>query len=132
MTLYKLANVDNYLRDLDNGNKLEWREYMARVIDKLGIENIKPYIPFDMKTLLQHYQNGDVHFNRTNIRTWDNAGGYYTTQSTGTGKFDYHLKGYGLGYFLRHNGINVFSPADIVCILKEAARILCEREINKL
>lgn len=131
MTLKQFANVNSYLRDLDNGNKLEWRDYMARVIDKLGIENIKPYIPFDIEELLLFYKKGDVYFNKTNIRIWDNAGGYYTTQSTGTGRFDYHLKGYGLGYFLRRNGINVFSPADTVCILKETARILCEREINK-
>lgn len=131
MTLEQFANVDSHLRDLDNGNKLEWEEYMARVINKLGIENIKPYIPFDIKELLPYYQKGDVCFNRTNLCTWDNAGGFYKTHNKYVGGFDFHLNGYGLGYFLITKGIRTFSPADTVCILKEAARILCEREINK-
>ena len=63
MTLKEFANVDSFYRDLDNGNELEWRDYMARVINKLGIENIKPYIPYDMDTLMKRFFFFFLHFN---------------------------------------------------------------------
>ena len=131
MTLKEFANVDSFCRDLDNGNKLEWRDYMARVINKLGIENIEPYIPYDMETLMKRFRNGDVHFNETDIRVWNNAGGFIRQIDRKTGKMDYAFSRYGLGNLLVRNGIRWYSPADTVCILKETARILCEREMIK-
>ena len=36
------------------------------IIDKLGIDAIKPYIPLDMKTLMRYYLDGDENFDKTN------------------------------------------------------------------
>ena len=129
MTLKEFANVDSFYRDLDNGNELEWRDYMARVINKLGIENIEPYIPYDMDTLMKHFYNGDVHFNETDISAWNNAGGFVRQINRKTGKMDCTFTAYGLGNLLVRNGIRCYSPSDTVSILKETARILCEREL---
>ena len=101
------------------------------IIDKLGIDKIKPYIPFDIKTLMYHYQNGDVNFDKTNSVVWENASGYYTTEHTENCMFDCSISGYGLEFLLLYYGIKSTTTTDRIKILKETARILCEREINK-
>lgn len=111
MTLKEFANVNSFYKDLDNGNKLEWREYMARIINKLGIENIKPYIPYSIAFLKNSISKGDVHFNdTTDLMRWD-------------------IMAERIVYLLRCNRITCFSLSERVCILKETARILCERKI---
>ena len=110
MNIKQFANVDSYLRDLDNGNKLEYREYMGRVVNKIGADNIKPYIPYDIKTLVKAYKK-DIHFNVLHMREWDIAAEQ-------------------IHYVLHRNGITTYSLSDRVCILKETARILCEMEMN--
>lgn len=107
MNIKQFANVDSYLRDLDNGNELEWREYMGRVVNKIGIDNIMPYIPYDMKTLNKAYK-ADMHLNTLDIKVWDKAAEQ-------------------ICHVLRRNGITIYSVSDRVCILKETARLLCER-----
>jgi hypothetical protein len=101
------------------------------IIDKLGIDAIKPYIPFGMNVLIHYYLDGDKNFDKTNIRVWENASGYYTTLHVDKRIFDCNIDNYGLEYLLRHNGIKNTTLSQRVDILKEAARILCEREINK-
>ena len=106
MNVKQFANVDSVYRDLDNGNPVEWREYMGRVVNKLGVDNIKPYIPYDLDTLITAYK-GDVHFNNLDIEVWDKAAKY-------------------IRHILHSKGITTYSLSDRVCILKETARILCE------
>lgn len=121
MDIKEFANVDSLYRDKTTGKEVEWREYMGRVINKLGIENIKPYIPYDIKVLKKHFDKGDVHFNNTNLDIWDKAGGFEQISMR-----KYQRTPSGLANLLRSNGINCWSPSDMVCILKETARILCE------
>lgn len=131
MTVKDFAGVDSYLREIKTQKPLDHDDYMLRVIKRLGISNIKPYIPYDIETLLKCYKKGDTSFNTTNISVWDNAGGFYKSKNNKTGTLDYCFNGYGLGYLLRQNGINAYSPSETVCILKAAARMLCEKEIEK-
>jgi hypothetical protein len=79
---------------------------MGRVVNKIGIERIKPYIPYDMETLIKSYK-GDVYFNNLSIKVWDNAAEH-------------------IHHILHANGITTYSLSDRVCILKETARLLCE------
>lgn len=109
MNIKQFANVDSFYRDLDNGNELTFREYMGRVVNKIGIERIKPYIPYDMETLTKAHKR-DVHFNNLSLKTWDRAAEC-------------------IHYVLQPNGITTYSLSERVCILKETARLLCEREI---
>lgn len=127
MTLKEFANVDSYYRDLNTGQEIPWRNYMRRVIEKLGIENIKRYLPFEIEYLKEKY-NKDGYFNNTPIAAWDNAAGYVSYINRKIGTQDYtHLK-YGVVDLFIRNGITCFSPSDGVCVLKETARILCEGE----
>ena len=95
MTLNEFAKVDSLYRDLDTGQEVPWREYMGRVVKKLGIENIKSYIPFDIEYLKEKVKD-DVHFNNTPIRAWDNAAGYAEYVNRRIGTQDYMRLRYGV------------------------------------
>lgn len=110
MTLKDFANVDSFYRDKSTRETVEWHDYMARVIGKLGLENIKPYIPFDLN-LVREKLKTDEHLNNLRLKDWDNAG-------------------YALIAFLACKGITTQSASERVCILKEAARMLA-REIKE-
>lgn len=123
MNLKQFANVDSFLRDLDTGEDVLYNEYMARVIDKLGIENIKPYIPFSVDFLKKKLKY-DCHFNNTKMISWDRAAGFITR------KGDVKYIGGGITNLFFQNGIDTFSCSDGVSVLKNAARMLCEMEGN--
>lgn len=126
MNLKQFANVDSLYRDLDTGQEVPWRDYMRRVIGKLGLENIKPYIPYDIEYLKEKLKE-DVHLNNTNMTEWDCAAGYVSYINMITKTKEYHKRPQGgLGNLFVRNGITCFAPSDGVCVLKEAARILCE------
>lgn len=126
MDLKQFANLDSLYRDLDTGREIPYEEYMQRVIDKLGIENIAPYIPFSIPFLKEKFKK-DYYFNNTNLISWERAAGFLTSHF----KADVTYIGMGIGSLFLLNGINVFSCSDGVSVLKSAARMLCEMEGNE-
>lgn len=130
MDIKEFANVNSLYRDRITGKEVKWREYMGRIINKLGIENIRLYIPYSIRVLKECLNEGDVHFNNTNLERWNNAGGFKQIFNARTKTIEYLQMSSGLINLLHRNGITCYSPSDTVCILKEAARILCE-EVNK-
>lgn len=110
MNLKEFVNVDSFYRDRSTREPVEYHDYMARVIGKLGLENIKPYIPFDLN-LVREKLKTDEHLNNLRLKDWDNAG-------------------YSFLVFLACKGITTQSASERVCILKEAARMLA-REIKE-
>lgn len=129
MDLKEFGNVDSLYRDLDTGQEVEWHDYMARVIGKLGAENIKPYIPYPLSYLKEKLKD-DIHLNNTEMARWDFAGGFLSDINKKTKVKEYRFAHSGLTYFLAKNGITCMSPAECVCILKETARILIAKEEN--
>ncbi len=119
MNLKKFANVDSLYRDLNTGQEVPWHDYMRRVIDKLGLDDIKPYIPYEIDYLKEKLKE-DVHLNNTTLQRWDEASGFCFHRG------EPYYTACGLSILFRRNGITCFSPSDGVCVLKEAARILCE------
>ena len=108
MTLKDFANVDSLYRDKFTREPVEWHDDMARVIGKLGLANIKPYIPFDLN-LVREKLKVDEHLNNLRLKYWDNAAN-------------------NLSYLFIRKGITMFSLSERVCVLKEAARMLCENK----
>ena len=125
MTLKEFANVDSFYRDLNTKREIPWREYIRRVIDKLGIDNIKPYIPYDIEYLRERIKH-DIHLNNTEMERWNVAAGFMSVIDKKAGSQYYKPIPYGVSYLFLSKGITTFSPADGVCVLKETARILCE------
>lgn len=128
MTLKKFAGVDSHYRDINTGAEIEWRNYMRRVIDKLGIENVKRYIPYALESLKEKYKK-DIHFNNTDLYTWLWAAGFGSEIDKKTRKEKIVPLRNGLCNLFVQNGITCFSPSEGVSVLKEAARILCEMEV---
>lgn len=108
MTLKDFANVDSLYRNKSTRETIEWHDYMARVIGKLGLENIKPYIPFDLNLVRENLKT-DEHLNNLRLKDWDNAAN-------------------NLSYLFIRKGITIFSVSERVCVLKEAAIMLCENK----
>lgn len=124
MNLKEFANVDSFYRDIDTGTEIPHHDFMRRVIDKLGLENIKPYIPYDI-AYLQEKLKEDVYLNNTSLHEWDNAAGFQPTLNRRTQTMDYVYHCNGLSSLFVSNGITSFAPSEGVCVLKEAARMLC-------
>ena len=126
MNLKQFANVDHLYRDLETGTELPYREYMRRIIDKLGIENVKRYMPFDLEYLKERLKK-DPNLNNTPMLAWDYASGFipYVNSKTKVQEYRQANTRFDLGGLLYRNGVTDFSVSECVSILKEAARMLC-------
>ena len=129
MNLKQFANVDSLYRDLDTGKEVPWCDYMHRIIDKLGLENIKPYIPYELWYLREKLK-ADVNLNNTELIMWDGAAGFVPVLNRTTRIEEYKRLSHGLAYLFVCNGITCFSPSEGVCVLKEAARMLCMEDMS--
>lgn len=127
MTLKEFAGVDSFYRDIETKREISHTEYMHRIIDKLGLENIARYIPFDIDCLKEKYKR-DKHFNNTAMQVWDVAAGFIPHINRKTHTLEYNYAHDGLAYLFIDNRITCFSVSEGVSVLKEAARILCGRE----
>lgn len=129
MTLKAFAGVDSFYRDIETERGISHTEYMHRIIGKLGLENIARYIPFDIDYLKEKFKR-DKHFNNTKIQAWDVAAGFIPQINRKTRTLGYNHSHSGLAYLFINNRITCFSVSEGVCVLKEAAKILCERGNN--
>ena len=127
MTLKAFAGVDSFYRDVETEREISHTEYMHRIIDKLGLENIARYIPFDIDYLKEKLKK-DKNFSDTEIQAWDVAAGFIPQINRKTHTLEYNHSHSGLAYLFINNRITCFSVSEGVCVLKEAAKILCERE----
>lgn len=121
MTISEATGIHQCNIDKVTGKELGFRERYTRYIDYLGgLDAVKPYIPFELDYLISKFKD-DRLFNNTPMSAWDNAAGFRRIGSDATPTYG------GLWDLYRRHGINTASCATGVCILKEAAAILCER-----
>lgn len=126
MDLRQFANVDSFLRDLESQETISWNEYMERIINKIGLHRIKLFIPYGVECIREALKE-DEHLNNLPLSSWDRASGYnLNTRFENRGQVVFYHTGF--GQFLIDNGINIISLSECICILKEAARMLCEKE----
>lgn len=125
MTLKAFAGVDSFYRDIETEREISYIEYMYRIIDKLGLENIARYIPFDIDYLKEKFKR-DKYFNNTQLQAWDVAAEFIPHISKRAHTLNYSHAHDGLAYLFIANRITCFSVSDGVSVLKEAARILCK------
>ncbi len=104
-----------------------FEEYYKNVVTTLGLENIRPIIPFSKEELVEAYAiNTSFNTNNTPIRKWDKAAGFYENPKSGI----ITVFGSGLIDLLRKEGVSSYAPSQLVCILKEAAKMIVEEEIS--
>lgn len=111
MTISEATGIHQCNIDRATGKELGFREHYTRYIDYLGgLDAVKPYIPFELDYLISKYQQ-DRHLNNTSLRIWDDAANEIKDLC-----YQHH--------------ITCTSQAERVCVLKEAAAILCESSTN--
>ena len=110
----------NSLEDFDG--------FYKTAVEKLGgPKAVKPYIPFDMETLIKSYAR-DENFNTilTPMTRWDAASGIDVQPQTGK-----LIPCGGIWPLLHAHGITSVSQSQNVCILKTAAAMLVEETMKE-
>lgn len=95
------------------------KEKYQYIINLLGYDKVKNCLPFSLEEIKKALKT-DKYLNNLPIKTWDNAGGW---EQRGA---DMIRIGSRLQNLLLSRGINAYSPASCVCILKECARMYAE------
>lgn len=99
--------------------------YLNAVLDKLGLENLKPLLPADLDTIREK-QKEDEHLNNIPLRKWDAACGYTETH---TQPPQYLIdRNHPFQKLLYQNFKQTLCVGSSVCILKYAAKKLTEEE----
>lgn len=124
MTLHEVIGVKYGNIDAETGKPLTHSEVYGRAIDLLGgLDTVKAFIPFSLELLRKRYKE-DPYLNNTPLNKWDRAAGFESRPFTGKCLFC----GGGIWHLYFQHEINSASCSDGVCLLKEAARRLVERE----
>lgn len=127
MNIYEFANIKMATKgytDLTTGENLNWHQYMTRVVNKLGFEEVKKCIPFTLEEIKKALPK-DEYLNNLAMKKWDNASGIWVNDRTGDRGI---LHGAPLLQIYRKHGIDSFSQSNGVSILKTAARMWVEQE----
>ena len=100
------------------------REKYGRVVALIGLDNLRLLMPEDIETLAKKYKKDNA-LNNIPLKLWDAIAGNsaYIDKS---GRQLYLSGNSSLKSLLQRNGINEYSPAQLVCILKEAAAEIVE------
>ena len=120
-------NIDEKL-GITCGKYISYREKYGKVVALIGLDNLKPLMPEDVETLAKKYEKDET-LNNITLKKWDSCAGNYAYVDK-SGRQLYQKSESSLKSLLRKNGINEYSPAQLVCILKEAAAEIVE-EYNR-
>lgn len=108
--------------DIKTGKRLSHSEVYGRAIKLLGgLDEVAKFVPFSVKIIKEKLKE-DPNLNNTDMRRWDAASGFVCHGTK------CELIGGGIWKLYQQHGIDTASNSDGVCILKEAARQLAERE----
>lgn len=122
MTLKEAIGVKNANIDVNTGRRLTHEEVYGRAIDLLGgVDIVFQYVPFSLPEI-QKALKKDRHLNNLAMSKWDLASGFLCRG------VDCTFIGGGIWNLYRSSGIHSASNADGVCVLKECARLMAERE----
>lgn len=116
-------NIDERL-GITLKDDMPFREKYGKVVALIGLENLKPLMPEDVETLAKKYEKDNA-LNNIPLQQWDAIAGNIAFVSK-SGRQLYLSSNSSLKYLLHKNGINEYSPAQLVCILKETAAEIVE------
>lgn len=126
MTIKEAIGVHKCNIDVKTGEELTHSEIYGRAIEYLGgLDIVVRFVPFPVEVLRKKLKE-DIYLNNTPMRAWDTAAGFIRS------RLDCKPYNGGIWYLYRQHGITCASCSDGVCILKEAARRLVERENSKV
>lgn len=100
------------------------REKYGAVVKLIGLDNFVRILPFSIETLANKLKK-DSNLNNIPLKEWDRIAGF-SSYITKTGEQKYISHDSELKRLLQSHGITCYSPAELTCILKEAATELVE------
>lgn len=116
-------NIDERL-GISWKDDIPFREKYGKVVALIGLENLKPLMPEDVETLAKKYEKDNA-LNNIPLGRWDAIAGNSAFVDK-SGRQVYRSGNSSLKSLLQRNGINEYSLAQLVCILKEAAAEIVE------
>lgn len=125
MTIKEAIGAHKCDIDIKTGEKLTHSEIYGRAIEYLGcLDAVARFVPFPVDVLRKKLKE-DLYLNNTPMRAWGTAAGFIRSGP--------NCKPYngGIWYLYRQHDITSACMCEGVCILKEAARRLVEREDGK-
>jgi hypothetical protein len=107
MNIKEFAGV-NAILEKSNGEKMSHKELFTKVVNGIGLNVCEPYMPASVEDIRAALEE-DPNLNNIKLEKWDR-----------------------MHPIFRHNfhriGVNTLSLSDTVCTLKQAARMLVERD----
>lgn len=107
MNIKEFAGV-NAILEKPNGEKMSHKELFTSVVNGIGLEVCEAYMPASIEEIRAALEE-DPHLNTIKLEKWDR-----------------------MAPIFRHNfrriGVSTSSLSDVVCTLKQAARMLVERD----
>ncbi len=100
-----------------------YRQYCQKIIEAMGIRNVRDCIPFSEEELREAYKE-DEHFNNLSKQKWDAAAGFDTGRKGDRCRF---IGSRLTRLYWDKLRVNQFSCSEGVCILKECARMTLQR-----
>lgn len=110
-----------------NRDEMSHTDFYTKVVDALGYGDILKYVPFSLLEIKKAIKK-DINLNNLPIKKWDEMSGVgmiYNNKYKSISPYPNHR---GLYNVYKNHGINCYSLADGVCILKQCARLAVERE----
>lgn len=106
-------------------DEISHREKYGKVVTLIGLDNLKPLMPYTDRELANYYAK-DKNLNNIKLKVWDSIAGNYPYIEKTSGRQLYQNGRSPLKDMLHKCGINTYSPAELVCTLKEAATEIVE------
>lgn len=108
-------------------DKMSHNDFYTRVVDTLGYTDILKYIPFSLVEIKKAFKK-DEHLNNLPLRKWDEMSGIGMVYDRVYKTHRPYCNHKGLYNVYKKHGIDCYSQANGVCILKQCARLAIERE----
>lgn len=107
MNIKEFAGV-NSVHEKPNGDKMSHEEIFTKVVNGIGLDVCKHYMPASIEVLRDALEK-DPHLNNIKLEKWDRMHEQFR-------------------HVFRRIKVNQLSLSDTVCTLKQAARMLVERD----
>ena len=121
MTINEKLGITSY-------TNIDHREKYGKVVELVGLDNFKRLMPEEPEVLAKKLEQ-DINLNNIKLSRWDAIAGTYAYTDK-SGRQLYRQTDSELKRLLYKQEITCYSPAELVSILKEAAKEIVE-EYNK-
>ena len=109
-----------------NWSDMAHEDYYRKIIEHLGVDEVRTCIPFDLKTLIEAYKE-DERLNNLSIKKWDFAAGFIPHKQDAADVLHIGSK---LTKLYNKIGVTCYSCSDGVCILKQAAKDMVQEHLT--